>query len=321
MSITLDHIVILVSPSVLADLPAWLTSSFTVLDGGRHSNAITENKLILFQDGVYIELIAFVQGTSPGKRASTRWGKRNEGEAVDFALTLLQSKRAGDGPFHLEDVFCSIIQDRVRESQTALEYSDPVAGGRVTPDGTELRWAISGPAWTTTSQSVEGELPFWCLDRTPRDLRVPFRSRPDVTNHACGAIGVRAVEMSIVGGEEDRGEKFRTVYTSFLGEGHAAEEKVAGHLFSKRYWELNVPARVMLSSAENSASILTLQNAAQLVIASESSDAEGLSRISLTLFTSGSPAVVSGEIAPGRVLEINLVKVSDLGKPLGLISE
>ena len=232
MSITLDHIVILVSPSVLADLPAWLTSSFTVLDGGRHSNAITENKLILFQDGVYIELIAFVQGTSPGKRASTRWGKRNEGEAVDFALTLLQSKRAGDGPFHLEDVFCSIIQDRVRESQTALEYSDPVAGGRVTPDGTELRWAISGPAWTTTSQLVEGELPFWCLDRTPRDLRVPFRSRPDITKHACGAIGARAVEVSIVR-VEDRGEKFRTVYTSFLGEGHVAEEKGLG-IYSPR---------------------------------------------------------------------------------------
>ena len=307
MSITLDHIVILVSPEVLADLPVWLTSSFTILDGGRHSNGITENKLILFQDGVYIELIAFIQGSSPEKRASTRWGKRNEGEVVDFALTLLQSERASDEPFHPEDVFRSIIQDRVRESQTALEYSDPVAGGRVTPDGTELRWAISGPAWTTTSQSVEGELPFWCLDRTPRDLRVPFRSPPDVTKHACGAIGVRAVGVSIAGGE-DRGEKFRTVYTSFLGEGHVAEEKGAGHSFQKISWELNVPSRTLPSVGGSSATILTLRDVSKPTIATESPSPKGSSRISLTLFTSGSPRVVTGEIAPGRVLEINLVK-------------
>lgn len=313
MSIALDHIVILVSPKVLADLPHWLTSSFSILDGGRHSNGITENKLILFRDGVYIELIAFVQGTSPEKRASTRWGNRSEGEVVDFALTLLQPEQTGDNPFDPEDVFRTTIQTRVRKSRAELEYSDPVAGGRVTPDGTELRWAVSVPAWVTPPQPVEGELPFWCLDRTSRDLRVPIRTRGHVVQHACGALGVRCVEVCIDG--EDRAEKLRAVYACFLEDGNDIEGQDAGHPFPESSWELQVPAKVLPAT-----SILTLRDARQtqvrqessarraINVGSESSNTKGLPRISLTLFTSGTPGAVSGEIAPGRVLEIQLVK-------------
>ena len=58
----LDHIVILVPHETLTNLPPWLTDAFTVLEGGRHADGVTENKLILLQDGVYFELIAFVPG-------------------------------------------------------------------------------------------------------------------------------------------------------------------------------------------------------------------------------------------------------------------
>ncbi|KAK5655352.1 hypothetical protein OQA88_5919 [Cercophora sp. LCS_1] len=316
MSTTLDHIVILVAPETLANLPPWLTSSFTIINGGRHSNGITENKLILFQDGVYIELIAFVRGTPPQDRASTRWGRRDEGEIVDFALTLLSPK--GEDGFNPEDSFRQHVQERVREAQTGLEYSNPIAGGRVTPDGTELRWAVAAPRWTVSEEdrredvSVEGELPFWCLDRTSRDLRVPFRAKRDATVHECGAVGVRAVEVAVKADVEGIG-KIRRVYESFLGKGGAVD----GFQWSKTSWELDVPEKVVPSSATGpSATVLTLQAEGQARdppenpgAGIESSNSKGSVHISLVLFTAGPSRGLSGEIGPGRTLNIELVKL------------
>lgn len=68
----LDHIVLLVPNETLANLPAWITDAFTVLDGGAHAGGETENKLIVFQDGSYIELISFVRDLDPAKRARHR---------------------------------------------------------------------------------------------------------------------------------------------------------------------------------------------------------------------------------------------------------
>ncbi len=59
MATTLNRVVVLVPPSFLTNPPAWLTSSFTITPGGYHSNNLAVNNLILFPDGVYIELICF----------------------------------------------------------------------------------------------------------------------------------------------------------------------------------------------------------------------------------------------------------------------
>lgn len=323
MSVTLDHIVILVSHEVLDDLPAWLTESFTILEGGRHSDGITENKLILFQDGVYIELIAFLQEIPTEKRASARWGLRSEGEVVDFALTLLPSRADGVEASSPEDIFHDAIQARMRQAQADFDYLDPVAGGRMTPDGTELRWAISVPSWThppvlgknkTTPYGhprdgvVEGELPFWCLDRTLWDLRVPFQARRDATEHTCGAAGVRAIEL-YVDVDDDRAGKLQAVYESFLGEGIAV-------IGSKTCWKLDVPAKVVPSSdSSSSATVLTLQEGRRNRLEHGISTApvgkpsiESQVRISLAMFTSGAPRLLSGKIGPRRLLEIRLVK-------------
>jgi hypothetical protein len=56
----LDHIIILVSYQELQSLPAWIPKNFTVTPGGRHADGKTENKLICFEDGSYIEFIAFI---------------------------------------------------------------------------------------------------------------------------------------------------------------------------------------------------------------------------------------------------------------------
>ncbi len=95
MSSVLDHIVLLLPPQQLSELPAWLAGELTVVPGGAHTGGQTENKLVLFPDGTYIELIAFVDGLDPERRRAHRWGGRSEGRIIDWALTLLD----GDNDF------------------------------------------------------------------------------------------------------------------------------------------------------------------------------------------------------------------------------
>lgn len=129
----LDHIVILVPHSTLLNLPTWLTDAFAISSGGRHADGVTENRLILFSDGVYLELIAFVPGKE-AERARHRWGDRREGTIVDWASTL-----------HAEEGL-DIVRDRVKSTGTGFEYKEAVDGGRTRPDGVELKWVIS--SWT-----------------------------------------------------------------------------------------------------------------------------------------------------------------------------
>ncbi|KAK4447365.1 glyoxalase-like domain-containing protein [Podospora aff. communis PSN243] len=287
MAAVLDHIVILLPHSTLADLPAWLSDSFTITPGGRHSNNITENKLILFQDGIYIELIAFVDGTPTEVRKSTRWGRRAEGEAVDFALTLLPEPGSPEESFDPEEVFKNGVQKMVEGAATGYEYLDPAAGGRITPDGTELRWAVAVPK--QGERLVEGELPFWCLDRTPRDLRVPFRARSEAARHPSAVTGVAAVELRVNG--VDNQDELARVYESLLGEGITEDGT------SNRVWELGVP-----ETQQERVTTLILKAPGEATAAQDRT-----ASISLTLFTAGASKAISGEIAPGRLLEINLI--------------
>ncbi|KAG5796422.1 hypothetical protein H9Q69_004553 [Fusarium xylarioides] len=185
----LDHIVILVSNQTLQQLPKRLESVLTVIDGGAHADGRTVNKLIEFSDGVYIELIAFQDGLDPERRKTHRWGELEENTLVDWSYTLPNEKDFG------------VIQQRVKEAKSEIVYHDPVAGGRIRPDGVELKWSVAS-AYTTSGKAVHpGKAPFWCLDRTPRQLRVPYKeddgSDPSYTKHPSGATGVSGVSISV----------------------------------------------------------------------------------------------------------------------------
>jgi hypothetical protein len=67
MPLYLDHIIILLPYSKLLALPAWIPKNFAVTPGGRHADGKTENRLICFEDGTYVELIAFI-GDDPKLR-------------------------------------------------------------------------------------------------------------------------------------------------------------------------------------------------------------------------------------------------------------
>ncbi|TLS21541.1 uncharacterized protein PpBr36_10255 [Pyricularia pennisetigena] len=226
----LDHIVILVPPRVLQDLPAWLTDNFTVITGGVHAGGATENKLILLADG----LIAFTEGVDPAKRAAHRWGARPEGRIVDWALTL-----PGAG-----DEFPK-VQDRVRTRHAGVVYGDPVPGGRTTPSGTELKWAVADPRRAQDGKGSDalvlpldaGEAPFWCFDRTPRRLRVPH-DVPANVEHPSGAVGVAGVTVFVA--DSAMLGSFKKVYDGIYGEEGSSirEDEHGGHGYS---WNVGIP--------------------------------------------------------------------------------
>lgn len=225
----LDHIVILVPHETLVNLPSWLTDAFTVLQGGRHADGVTENKLILFQDGVYLELIAFVPGKEE-EREAHKWGRRREGHIIDWANTL-QSE---------DDL--EAIRSRVDAARTGISYSGPISGGRITPGGTELKWVISSPSLDDKGGFVGGEVPFWCLDRTSRDLRVPYHLESNV-KHTCGAVGVHRVAIYVK--DEELFQTLKATYDALQGE---EGSRITGDLEAPATafsWPLRTPETVL----------------------------------------------------------------------------
>ena len=185
----LDHIVILVNHHTLTGIDEQLKGVFTVAPGGHHADGLTWNRLILFKDGVYIELIAFYDTTDPETRKKHRWGSLSDGTIIDWACSL-----------HEERDF-ELIQEQVSSAQTGYLYSDPVSGGREKPDGTVLKWANGSATSPDGTPIFPGTLPFWCLDRTPRTLRVPYESSPELTNHPSGAKGVSRIVIEAPAGD------------------------------------------------------------------------------------------------------------------------
>ena len=167
MTLALDHLVIAVSdlPRAIADYTAL---GFTVLEGGRHPGRPTHNALVVFEDGSYLELIAW---HSPGLD-DDRWWQwlKGHGEGlVDVAL-------------HPDDV--ARVVARAKAGDVAL--GGPYDGGRARPDGEILQWQ--------TARHITPDLPFLCGDITPRHLRV---QEGEVRRHANGVTGVASVTLVV----------------------------------------------------------------------------------------------------------------------------
>ena len=162
----LDHIVIAV-----ADLDAAIADyrklGFTVYPGGTHHGGASHNALVVFTDGSYFELIAYLK---PSPEA--RWWKllSSAGEGfVDFALLPENA-----------------VRDATAARARGLEIDGPTDGGRLRTDGIRLDWQIVRPRST--------DLPFWCGDVTPRALRVP---EGDMRRHDNGVTGISRVVVAV----------------------------------------------------------------------------------------------------------------------------
>lgn len=194
----LDHIILLIPHSSLSSIPGPLTSAFTISPGGRHADGLTENKLIILADGVYIELIAFVDD-APDRKHGHWWGSLPNG-IIDFALT--SSTSADVQP----------VRDALGKAGLPVTYAPARDGGRTRPDGVEVKWQVTFPEATKEHVKLRrGQVPFWCHDVTERELRVP-RSKKEAVTHPSGTLGVKELRLGVPKGKVDEFMKeFRAI--------------------------------------------------------------------------------------------------------------
>jgi hypothetical protein len=161
----LDHVV-LVARDLNAAIDDHRRRGFTVTPGGEHADGVTHNALITFADGSYLEIVAFrdLDGAP-----THRWWKvaADGGGLADFAL--LSDDLAADSAALAE-----------------LVKTPPKDGGRIRPDGVEVRWRTA---------SLKPPLPFLIEDITARELRVPGGASAE---HANGATGIASVVIGVV---------------------------------------------------------------------------------------------------------------------------
>jgi catechol 2,3-dioxygenase-like lactoylglutathione lyase family enzyme len=160
----IDHVVILVE-GLQAAIESYGRLGFTVVSGGRHDRA-THNALIGFEDGAYIELIAFWE--------DAQWHRWNRflargGGLVDYCM------RTDDLP---GDVAI------LRQAGVTMSEDQPMS--RLRPDGYRLEWSLS------LATATQGMTPFLIEDVTPRDERVPRQ-----TLHANGVTGISALTVAV----------------------------------------------------------------------------------------------------------------------------
>jgi hypothetical protein len=134
--------------------------------GGVHTSGATQNALIVFQDGTYLELLAPT-------------GEPPKPNTPDYTFMFAR----GEG----FTGFCLASDDLLTDADAIRERGGNIGtigeGGRVRADGTAMRWRS---AWID-----EQSLPFVMEDLTPRTLRVT--DDPHLITHANGATGIAAV--------------------------------------------------------------------------------------------------------------------------------
>lgn len=183
----LDHLVVVV-PSLQVARQEFVRAGFTVLAGGRHDAVPTENALVCFADGSYLELLAARDPETRTElrrlRASERWEAHLRGVSA-VARRFLPLLAGPDGVADWVLRSDSIAHDAARLRQVGVAASGPVEMSRERPDGERLAWRLLLP---------ESFLhPFRISDRTPRERRVPNDAAS--TTHENGARGMSAVHV------------------------------------------------------------------------------------------------------------------------------
>lgn len=163
---TLDHVVIAFHDLERA-IAQWQADGFNVLRGGRHPGRTSHNALVVFGDGSYVELIAWAE-PGPAERWYNVLTQHGEG-LMDFALLPASVPRA-------------IEEAKAR----GLALRGPIDGGRVRPDGRELRWQ--------TARQETFDIPFLCGDITPREWRVPGG---EARRHPNGRTGIAQITVAV----------------------------------------------------------------------------------------------------------------------------
>jgi len=162
----IDHLVIAVR-DLEGAVQSYTDLGFTVVPGGRHTGIGTYNALIAFQDGSYIELIAFYE-----PRPDHRWWAALQagGGLIDFCVQTDDLKG-----------------DTVALRKAGVEIGDPEPKSRLRPDGYQVRWVFS-----LARGSHRGVAPFIIQDETPREERIPREM-----THPNGVTGIGMLTLAV----------------------------------------------------------------------------------------------------------------------------
>ncbi|KAK6382944.1 hypothetical protein LTS17_003614 [Exophiala oligosperma] len=219
-----DHVILLLSTHDFENLPAWLSDNFNVIEGGTHAGGSSRNKLIIFADGTYIELLNWI--TEP--KEFFDWASKSPG-LIDFALTTPQTAQETHAAVtkRLE----SAGGDGDGDGGLGIRFKQPLFGGRKRKDGQQCEWYVTKPMVDNEAPNVPkpidryfptGRLdtPFFCHDVTDRNLRVPYTDT-SISTHPCGAKGIMSVDVVV---PEPRIKNYMKLYSSVTG----ADAKVHG---------------------------------------------------------------------------------------------
>ncbi len=174
MGLRFDHAVILVR-DLEAAIADYRTAGFNPFFGGEHADGKTHNALIVFQDGTYLELLA---PTNPQFIETVDMADRS-----NFLFMFAQGEGFGGYALLADDLEAETKAMQAR----ALNIQMRPPGGRLRPDGQELRWRSAMIGNTMT--------PFFIQDDTPRQLRVPNEAAKTLQPNA--VTGIANIEIEI----------------------------------------------------------------------------------------------------------------------------
>jgi len=189
MDLRFDHAVVVVERLAEA-VATWRAAGFVVVPGGRHEEIPSENALIVFEDGGYLELLAVrdeeERASLALRRARRGWEaglRRAPAVARRFLPRLAGPPGVGDAAWR------GVRLDRfaAESRRRGFPMTGPVAMSRERPGGTRLEWSLVLP--------VTDRLPLLIEDVTPRQWRVAVT--PENAAHPNGARGVGEVVVRV----------------------------------------------------------------------------------------------------------------------------
>jgi len=175
----IDHLIILIR-DLETGLESYAQLGFNVVRGGRHPTG-THNGLIGFDDGSYLELLAFYEP----KPESKLWPKLQQGGGLVDCCLQTDNLRADIAAFR----------------EAGIDMSDPMPLSRVRPDGYKLDWLLS-----LYGGQHRGVVPFLIEDVTPREERAPKER-----THPNRVTGIETLTIAV-----DNLETIRSWYESML---------------------------------------------------------------------------------------------------------
>ncbi len=184
MSLKLDHILIY-AENLSEAIDEFKKRGFTAVERGTHEGGISENAIIPFADGTFIELISFTPGVkSTFVRLLHRFGLsgvlRFHPKYHIIRRIYGRMSCCRDGMFDFCMVSDDFNRDMARMTHEGLRLSSPVSASRITPEDEQVKWQMCVPD--------QEYLPFFRSEYTGESHSSAWPS-----THQCGVTGIRKI--------------------------------------------------------------------------------------------------------------------------------